>query len=96
MKSRALALVAALALTLSPLAQPTSVQQRTLMNSTASAAAADVVGTGFWTALGCAACVAGAAAIVAGGPGAVLVAATAQGSFWVAAACVGACAAAFN
>lgn len=57
---------------------------------------AEAVGTGFFEAVACAACIVTAGAIIAGGPGAVLVAAHTPHSFWLAAACVGACAAAFD
>lgn len=60
-------------------------------NATSEAPVAEVTGQGFWTAFACAACVVGGIAIASGGIGAILVAVNSSGSFWAAAACVGAC-----
>lgn len=92
MNRKALSLSLALVLTFSLVMQPKPTPGEVVPD----APVAEVVGTGFFEAIACAACVAGAGAIVAGGPGAVLVAIHAPHSFWVAAACVGACAAAFD
>lgn len=82
-------LIIALTLVLSLMVLPMSVQPP--LSSPTSAPAEDVVGTGFWGALGCAACVAGVFAIASSGTVAVFIAVNAEGSFWVAAACVGLC-----
>ena len=56
-----------------------------------AAPAADVVGTGWFTALACAGCLAIGISIVAGGPAAILTAMHVPGSAVAAGACVGAC-----
>ncbi len=59
-------------------------------------AAEDFTGAGIWSALGCAACAVGAAAVVWGGWGAILVASARPGSTMVAAGCIAACVDAFS
>jgi hypothetical protein len=87
----------ALALVLAMAALPVTAAGTSAVEvQSASVEAVEVVGLGFWAAVGCAGCVAGAGAIIAGGAGAVLVAAASSNSFWVAAACVGLCVEAFN
>ena len=93
MDRKALSLSLALALTFSLVMQPGPAPAREVVPE---APVAEVVGTGLFEAIACAACVVGAGAIVAGGAGAVLVAINTPNSFWVAAACVGACVAAFE
>ncbi len=59
-------------------------------------APAEVIGQGFWSALACAGCVAGALVLISGGWGAVLVAAMRPGSTLLVAGCIGACIQAFK
>lgn len=92
MNRKALSLSLALALTFGLVMQPKPAPAGVAPN----APAAEVVGTGFFEAVACAACVAGAGLIVAGGPGAVLVALHSPHSFWIAAACIASCVEAFE
>lgn len=59
------------------------------------AAAGDIEGSGFWSALVCAGCIAAGVVIASGGAAAILTAARAPGSTLAAGACIAACIDAF-
>lgn len=58
-------------------------------------AAEDFSGSGFWSALACAGCIAGGVAIASGGIGAILAATRVPGSTLAVGACIAACVDAF-